>query len=431
MTYPRGVLSTRKYPCTFIQKQCKIKRFGPSDLENMDCSAFHCSMCRQLPVQTKQTTCNHFFCGPCLDGYISSSTTGGKCPKCGKAVKKGKKVTQYEDMLRQAFPQEYADRERSAPPTKLSVVDEIKNLSKAITDLAHTRDNLYSKVRSNDISKQALEVFGTSRKYSIIVADVPWNYPNQHFNGGIKDKYSQMQDEEIYALPVEGLCRDNCALLFWTTYPKLQIAINAIYAWGFRYTTCFLSWSKLYPKSYELCAGSGCYTRPNSELCLLGIKGDMSKYRMRNTCISNAMVTKPEPNPLFFEKDEMDFSNKRLFGHHERDEQDFWENVHLTSPLFTPRLEHSEKPAESYEKIIAIFGDLPRYDVFARKRRYGWDSFGNQLDHFAPDLPIDPEMDKLWKERQDKNADFEEGFMPTLTQKWESRDTMEFDFTPQ
>jgi hypothetical protein len=156
----------------------------------------------------------------------------------------------------------------------------------------------------------------------------------------------------------------------------------------------------------------------------------MSKYRMRNTCISNALVTKPEPNPLFFEKDEMDFSNKRLLGHHEEDEIAFWENLHLTSPLFTPRAEHSEKPAESYEKILQIFGDLPRYDMFARRHRFGWDSFGNQLDHFPPDVPFDPKVDYEWKLRQDRNADFEEYFMPKLSEKWDNRETMDFDFTP-
>jgi N6-adenosine-specific RNA methylase IME4 len=352
-----------------------------------------------------------------------------KCPSCGKTLKKGKKVPEYERNLRDAFPKEYEERGVSSP-LKMDMVEEIKILTQGIADLMHSRDNLYSKIRNNNISQQAVDFFGTARKYSVIVADVPWNYPNQHFNGGIKDKYSQMKDEEIYALPVEGLCRENAVLLFWATYPKLQIALNTIYAWGFRYTTCFLAWSKLYPKSFELCSGGGCYTRPNTEVCLLGIKGEMSKFRMRNTCISNALVTQPEQNPLFFEKEEIKPGNKRLLGHHEEDEENFWETVNLTSPLFTARKEHSEKPDESYEKIIQIFGDLPRYDMFARKRRFGWDSFGNQLDMFPPDCPFDPEVDRMWKERQDRNVEFQENFMPELSDRWEKRETADIAFTP-
>jgi hypothetical protein len=152
---------------------------------------------------------------------------------------------------------------------------------------------------------------------------------------------------------------------------------------------------------------------------------------MRDTCISNALVEVPQINPLLApDEPELAHKNLRLLGHHERDEQDFWERINLTSPLFTPRGEHSEKPVESYEKIIAIFGDVPRFDMFARKMRSGWDSFGDQLDKFSPDKEIDENLESEWKARQDRNAIFEEQFMPGLTEMWNGRESMEIDFTP-
>lgn len=392
---------------------------------------FKCTLCNRLPVKAVETACGHFFCDGCLEEFTSSGQDKKKCPDCGNPTKRWKKVPFYEDKLRAAFPESYALRDARDTIKKTSYVDELGILTRGIMNATHARDNLLSRLRGADINAQAEEYFGTSRKYNVIVADVPWNYGNQHFNGGTKGNYSSMTDEEIYSLPVEGLCRESAALLFWTTYPKMQIALNCMYAWGFRYSTCFLAWSKIYPKNYELCCGGGCYTRPNTEVCLLGLKGDFSKFRMRDTCISNAMVEVPQINPLLMsDEPELAHKNLRLLGHHERDEQEFWENVGLTSPLFTPRGEHSEKPIESYEKIIAIFGDVPRFDMFARKRRSGWDSFGDQLDKFPPDMEIDEKLEREWKARQDRNATFEEQFMPSLTEMWNNREGMEIDFTP-
>ena len=395
----------------------------------MDLSVLHCKLCNRMPIGAKKTLCNHYYCGKCLDVYLQSGQC--KCLKCSKKITKGIDAGEQEMMLREAFPDEYKDREDTSL-NKLDATKLIKMLETGITELTHKRDNLYSKVRGTDIGKQAFEYFGTSRKYSIIVADVPWNYPNQRFNGSIKRKYSQMKDEEIYALPVEGLCRENAALLFWTTFPKLQIALNTIYAWGFRYATCFVAWSKLYPRSNEICAGGGCYTRPNTEICLLGLRGEMSKQRMRDTCETMTVVTTPFANPLISseisEQSPESGTNSRLIGHHEDDETRFWETVQLGAPLFTARKTHSEKPQESYEKIMKIFGDLPRIDLFARKRRFGWDSFGDQLDMFPPDVPIDDDIDMKWKKRQDVNADFSSETVADYNKLWDSRTKIDVNF---
>jgi hypothetical protein len=134
------------------------------------------------------------------------------------------------------------------------------------------------------------------------------------------------------------------------------------------------------------------------------------------------MVDIPKKNSLFYDVEEN--YNSRLLGHHEDDEIDFWENVSMCSPLFTPRGEHSEKPVESFEKVLRVFGDLPRLDMFARKRRFGWDSFGDQLDMFPPDEPYDKEKDVKWKHRQDENAEYAERFSSNLTEIWKNRPVM-------
>ena len=78
----------------------------------------------------------------------------------------------------------------------------------------------------------------------------------------------------------------------------------------------------------------GYYTRSNAELCLLGIRG----------------------KPL---------SRKS----HE---------VH--SIIMSSVLDHSHKPAIVRERIVELFGDLPRIELFARRKVEGWDAWGNEVE---------------------------------------------------
>ena len=41
--------------------------------------------------------------------------------------------------------------------------------------------------------------------------------------------------------------------------------------------------------------------------------------------------------------------------------------------------EHSKKPNEVREKIIALCGDLPRLELFARQKTNGWDVWGDEI----------------------------------------------------
>jgi hypothetical protein len=45
---------------------------------------------------------------------------------------------------------------------------------------------------------------------------------------------------------------------------------------------------------------------------------------------------------------------------------------------------HSEKPVYVYDMLEALYGHLPKVEIFARSGRPGWQSFGNQLPTEAP-----------------------------------------------
>ena len=53
-------------------------------------------------------------------------------------------------------------------------------------------------------------------------------------------------------------------------------------------------------------------------------------------------------------------------------------NVHQF--IISPIREHSRKPDEAREKIVALMGDLPRIELFARQTSPGWDVWGNEVE---------------------------------------------------
>ena len=44
------------------------------------------------------------------------------------------------------------------------------------------------------------------------------------------------------------------------------------------------------------------------------------------------------------------------------------------------RTKHSRKPDEVRDRIVRLFGNLPRIELFARDKADGWDSWGNEIN---------------------------------------------------
>jgi len=176
------------------------------------------------------------------------------------------------------------------------------------------------------------------KKYQIIYADPPWKYNSRanhktRFRGGACGHYPLMTMEQIKALPIPEIADTNCALFMWCTFPYLDIQIQLFKHWGIKYRTGGFTWIKTNPKNGKPFFGVGYYTKSNAEVCLLGIKGKM----------------KP-------------ISNR------------------VSSVIISPRREHSQKPDEARERIVQLFGDLPRIELFARTKTDGWDCVGNEVE---------------------------------------------------
>ena len=167
-------------------------------------------------------------------------------------------------------------------------------------------------------------------KYSIILADPPWEYQDKGCNGNCEDHYDTMNIKQICALPINSITTKDAILFLWTTYPMLKEALQLIEAWGFEYKSIGFQWVKQNKTGQGFFYGLGRWTRGNTEPCLIATKGKPQRY------------------------------GKDVF-----------------QLIVTPIRGHSQKPDEQYQKIEQLMGNLPRIELFARQKIPGWDCWGN------------------------------------------------------
>lgn len=190
------------------------------------------------------------------------------------------------------------------------------------------------------------------RRFGVIYADPPWEF--RTWSGAGKDRsadnhYKTGGLESIKRLPLKALAADDCALLMWAVMPELPGAIEVIDAWGFEYKTVGFTWVKENRSGKGLFLGMGYWTRANAEVCLLATKG------------------KPE----------------RLA----RD---------VPQVLISPLMEHSRKPEEFHARIERLLPG-PYLEVYARRERPGWTTWGNEIprENFAAYDEVDPETGEI------------------------------------
>lgn len=177
--------------------------------------------------------------------------------------------------------------------------------------------------------------------FSIVYADPPWYYEGGAIwdRGGTEDKYETVRCDWIARLPVSEVAAWDSVCFMWATYPRLPEAMYVMRAWGFDYRTVAFTWVKINSKSGRPHFGMGAYTRANAEICLLGTRGKTLER--------------------------MDKGVPQL----------------IQSDLF----DHSIKPQEARDRIVRLYGNVPRLEMFARRDPGdmfppfdGWTIWGNQ-----------------------------------------------------
>jgi N6-adenosine-specific RNA methylase IME4 len=173
------------------------------------------------------------------------------------------------------------------------------------------------------------------KRYRTIVADPPWRYNVKPPEGGTP--YATMTPQEMANLPIGMWAEERAHLYLWTTNSFLVEAHRVMDSWGFEYKT-LITWVKRRPVN-DNWIGLGFYYRGVTEHVLFGVRNGLGVLR------------KNQPN-LFY----------------------------------APHRDHSEKPDTFYD-IVESMSLGPYLDVFARKQRMGWDTFGDEAFNFGTDLP--------------------------------------------
>jgi N6-adenosine-specific RNA methylase IME4 len=179
-----------------------------------------------------------------------------------------------------------------------------------------------------------------NRKYKVILADPPWKSSEKFSKtaGYAKAHYPYMSIDELCALPVSSFAADESILILWVIWPQAENAFRVVNAWGFEYVTGF-PWIKLYDNPTvdlfgNLVAtpvyGTGAWVRGCSEPVYICKRGNFETPKTH------------------------------------------WMG------LLSNRLEHSRKPDDIYQYAETFAG--PRLEMFARRKRSGWDVFGNEVE---------------------------------------------------
>jgi len=172
------------------------------------------------------------------------------------------------------------------------------------------------------------------KKYDIIYADPPWKgagqnvSPKSMINYENSFHYNAMTLDDICALPVNNLSKDDALLFLWVRSPMLDSGIIVGSTWGFKYSTIGFVWDKqrILPSFY---------TPSQVEICLIFKKGRI-------------------PKPIGSTKEHQFLSEKRR--------------------------EHSRKPDTIRDRITNMFPTQDKIELFARQKFYGWDNWGNEIE---------------------------------------------------
>jgi N6-adenosine-specific RNA methylase IME4 len=176
--------------------------------------------------------------------------------------------------------------------------------------------------------------------FDIVYTDPPWPYYGSETKDAAAGKhYKLMSMDDINAMPIKDLFRDpkRGAAFIWATCPRLHFAIDAIKAWGLHYRGVAFVWVKTRKDGQPIGAQGvpPTGTKPTTELCLLA-----------------TTLEKGRPFPLV--------------------------DAAVSQTIFAPRGAHSQKPPEVRDRILRLYGDRPRIELFAREAFDGWSRWGNQ-----------------------------------------------------
>src|SRR5215831_14639630 len=212
-------------------------------------------------------------------------------------------------------------------------------------EIKQERESYAARIEQGGTVDQLEVLLAAGKTFGVICPDFPWEF--EVYSGKGKQRsaelyYDTWPQERIKAFArdfIPRLAAKDCALLLWSVWPEHPGALEVIKACGFDYKTAGFLWVKTEKDAGVISLdgeglhwGMGYHTRANTETCLLATRG----------------------SPQRLAKD-----------------------VHqiVIAPVGD---EHSAKPDEVYRRIERLYPG-PYLELFARKPRDGWTTWGNEI----------------------------------------------------
>ncbi len=198
--------------------------------------------------------------------------------------------------------------------------------------------------------------------YRTIVADPPWPcHGMRRANVLAGDHYPVMQLDAIMAVPVSDFAEEDAHLYCWAVLPMMAEAFDVVRAWGFAPIT-MLTWCKPGP-------GLGGGFRGNTEHLIVARRGEAFYNPTCSICGGRARGAVK----CSCARPEWRYRGERTVYARQ------FESVATGTWYAASRGDHSAKP-ELFLDLVEQMSRGPYLELWARRRRLGWDVWGNEVD---------------------------------------------------
>ena len=211
--------------------------------------------------------------------------------------------------------------------------------------------------------------------YRVGLIDPPWKYLTYSAKGLGKspdNHYNTMTVAEIKALPVRDLFAKNAAIFVWVIDSHVEIAMDILKHWSFKYRTVGFYWAKTTADGKGFPMGTGKWTRANPEHAL------EATLECAQCADTGFQYGDPDLGPCWAGCDDQEAERCMLYARGAANRK----SGGVPRLIVSPRREHSRKPDEIYGRIEALL-DGPYLEMFSRNDRPGWDCWGDEAGAFA------------------------------------------------
>jgi len=272
------------------------------------------------------------------------TTAPATLKEIGVAPKLSAKAAKTASLAEDLFEALVSDTRERLASGKAIIVDPVRQAEKT-AEIDKRRADHAARTANGGTAQDLAQLAASGFRARTLYMDPPWHFVARSEAGEGRSAgvhYTTGAIDQIIAdlAPLRTIAADDSVLLTWMVDWCPGAALQLIEALGFTHKTTAFTWAKTNGADEELRAFDpriwplmqGYWTRANPEACWLATRGSPQR---------------------------LDAGVRQL--------------------IVAPVMEHSRKPDEAYERIERLV-EGPYLELYARRPRKGWVSWGNELE---------------------------------------------------